>query len=993
MSIFPETLAGGVVLRTQAGVVLPPDPRVQNGYIPPDSFSTTCDLTYLPSDCTARITPAQVNSFTSEMLCFAAQLEPDGTWTCNSPCNLAGAFNSWKTGTYTGSLKDIIADFICSSPIVPDPNIATASFVGCDGDGNLFKTIIGDFLSLGVIGPILCEAEAGTPTPTTQFLYCDEDGNILKGAVSPDDEANCYCPPVELSAIPVTPPTLSGPESSPFRIDVRDINNRDGFYWSPVDNAWRPIHENKISRKVGRAQIKATDVSKETYVVLFEGGRSGLFKWTLGDFTQNFAIDTLEGVHIKANSTAINIGAWIRQHHGEITPRMFGAIGDGAANDLSSIQVTWNTGAFIKTPINMQGLQYNCSAELFTAGGMVVYGNGATLYITAWPVVVGGFVNNVISTGYPERTAAGSNLFIDGLILDGSKLPTPTAGQNSNLFDLGWGAHDSLIQNCVFQYMQHGTGGGTGGGGFGVELGAHNITFLNCTARHCYRGTRVNGNDTTWGPITGDIPKRITNINIINPRYENCGCAIFAHSVTEPITSTDDLSVYDVTFENVSYHNCGHYPWYPSVYGSVARQKNGVVVVARAQNVRIRGLKGYNDPNYTSTFVDWLGRSGYPADGTDFIGAGLTGPIGGVVWGHGRNIKIENVEHGGSADNLMICHRAVTMGEGATVPPTDCFNFEVSDVRQPSGVFGTVFNVQVSMLAANMQGKITGINLDVAPTTGIVGANAATFNRVMMDVGGNDGTAIRGRASDIAATGINVGAIPSPWTFAGGVSFKGPVALDGTTTAGVINASGNSSFTGTLGVSGKLSGLGDVDINGGYSSIGAKYGISYSGNTLRSSVGVGTVAPHIAFYSTSGFAGQITTTAATTAYATSSDENWKKFIGVYDHGKAIDIIRRDPVRDFNWDEERGGEYAVGWGAQTSYAISKDLAVKGGWFVDSDPTRPCTKSTKGAAYIPWGIDNGKRVPYLWAAVSWLLNERDEMLERIERLELAMTEKAK
>lgn len=139
---------------------------------------------------------------------------------------------------------------------------------------------------------------------------------------------------------------------------------------------------------------------------------------------------------------------------------------------------------------------------------------------------------------------------------------------------------------------------------------------------------------------------------------------------------------------------------------------------------------------------------------------------------------------------------------------------------------------------------------------------------------------------------------------------------------------------------------------------------------------------HYVFHNVNGEVGSISTSGTATAYTTSSDETWKDFIGKYDPLKAIDIIRRDPVREFTWKPERGGGHAVGWGAQTSYAVSPDLATKGGWFKDDVE---CAPDTEGAVYVPWGVDQSKRTPYLWAAVSHLVDKLTEAEARIAALE--------
>jgi len=128
--------------------------------------------------------------------------------------------------------------------------------------------------------------------------------------------------------------------------------------------------------------------------------------------------------------------------------------------------------------------------------------------------------------------------------------------------------------------------------------------------------------------------------------------------------------------------------------------------------------------------------------------------------------------------------------------------------------------------------------------------------------------------------------------------------------------------------------------------------------------------------------GSISTTSTATAFNTSSDETLKDFIGEYSADKAIEIIKADPVREFNWKST--GELAIGWGAQTSYEISNDLASKGGWFLDDVEVSP---DTKGAVYVPWGIDQSKRTPYLWSAVSNLIERLENAEQRIKELENA------
>lgn len=92
--VLPDPPSGGLIIRDAAGNCTP-QPNVLNAYCPPASFTSTCAITALPSDCTARITAAQINAIVSELMSFAACMNPTGNWDCASVNNLCTAFTAW----------------------------------------------------------------------------------------------------------------------------------------------------------------------------------------------------------------------------------------------------------------------------------------------------------------------------------------------------------------------------------------------------------------------------------------------------------------------------------------------------------------------------------------------------------------------------------------------------------------------------------------------------------------------------------------------------------------------------------------------------------------------------------------------------------------------------------------------------------------------------------------------------------------------------------
>lgn len=217
-------------------------------------------------------------------------------------------------------------------------------------------------------------------------------------------------------------------------------------------------------------------------------------------------------------------------------------------------------------------------------------------------------------------------------------------------------------------------------------------------------------------------------------------------------------------------------------------------------------------------------------------------------------------------------------------------------------------------------------------------------------------------------------------TLTGVATFGQAVTITGAATlSSTLGVTGAVTLSSTLAVTGTTT-LGTANVttanvttfnSGTYSASGASTGTQLDQDGLRSSKNVTSAATHIRFVNPNGTVGSITTNGTATAYNVASDETLKDFIGAYDPQKAVEIIRRDPVRDFHW--KRSGEYAVGWGAQTSYSVSQDLATPG------------TGDPEDEDFMPWGVDQSKRTPYLWAALSWALDEIDQLKSRVAALE--------
>jgi len=261
-------------------------------------------------------------------------------------------------------------------------------------------------------------------------------------------------------------------------------------------------------------------------------------------------------------------------------------------------------------------------------------------------------------------------------------------------------------------------------------------------------------------------------------------------------------------------------------------------------------------------------------------------------------------------------------------------------------------------------------NISNAQEIGLEVDTGSFVNAAGVDVSNCGTNAIRAQRSYVTCRSANVSGAGSTQIL---ISFGGIVAGSSLTFTGLASDISNVPANTVAGVGmflyeDEASPLREIGI---FSATGANNGKTFgSSSVLDSSRNATSTQLHQRFYNANGQVGNISTSGTGTSYAVTSNENYKNFIGEYDAQKAINIIKSDPVRDWNWTPEKGGGYAVGWGAQTSYKVSPDLATKGGWYLNGEEVAP---GTEDAEYVEWGVDQGKRTPYLWAAVSYLIDE--------------------
>lgn len=87
-----------------------------------------------------------------------------------------------------------------------------------------------------------------------------------------------------------------------------------------------------------RTALKALNTSSTSFAFLTEAGREGSFAFRSGDYSTHVALDTNEGVYVKATAIAAASGAWVRQFNFiGYQSKWFGAVADYATDNTSVI--------------------------------------------------------------------------------------------------------------------------------------------------------------------------------------------------------------------------------------------------------------------------------------------------------------------------------------------------------------------------------------------------------------------------------------------------------------------------------------------------------------------------------------------------------------------------------------------------------------------------------------------------------------------------------
>lgn len=268
----------------------------------------------------------------------------------------------------------------------------------------------------------------------------------------------------------------------------------------------------------------------------------------------------------------------------------------------------------------------------------------------------------------------------------------------------------------------------TGGKAWNFEQGVNFSRFMNLYAEDCGTNLFIQGVD---GVFVNGEKKRAVGIQVLNTAAKNVGSFITIAGVNSSASPDGDSDDSMISVIGGTYENAGHSPWR---IVSSDHQKSGIINFLEAQNVLISDIIGRNAGTYPSTVP------GYPTDFATRCGYGLTGSVGALFWGHGRNLYGRKIVHNGNVDNVWTVRRGRALGDdaGPTGAPRNCFNWDFDEIYVLGVINEHVIRIDPDPTFRVAANELTG-RLGVAVNGGfvmggLIDPNMSTFSGITLTI-------------------------------------------------------------------------------------------------------------------------------------------------------------------------------------------------------------------------------------------------------------------
>jgi hypothetical protein len=239
----------------------------------------------------------------------------------------------------------------------------------------------------------------------------------------------------------------------------------------------------------------------------------------------------------------------------------------------------------------------------------------------------------------------------------------------------------------------------------------------------------------------------------------NCGSVLSFAGIDGAVPPDGDARKSLLMASFITYENCGHAPLR---IVSSDHQKCGVINLMEAQNFSITNVSGWNADTYPNV------SPGYPTDFATRVGYGLSGPIGAMIWGVGRNGYINNFQHHGNVDAVIAIRRDRALGddEGPDGQARNCYNLIFRNI-QHFGVADYAVTVDPVGSLAVPPTELTGefqVVVDTL-TLGICGTGMSVYQSITLDITERaTGKRVIGTPGQIVADGNTFASFPDHLT-------------------------------------------------------------------------------------------------------------------------------------------------------------------------------------------------------------------------------------
>lgn len=312
--IFSDISVGALVVRDPDTGLPVNQPNTFGVLVPDPEFTIDCDMTALPEDCNVRPQNKQINAIVSEIVNFAATLDPDGNWDCDNFDNLSVAFEAWVAAQASSD----IGDELCAVAVGPGSETG-AALIYCDGTDAKKLLITGNNSLMTLVNEFICNSTEQAPTNNADYIIFCRNGafykfraNTWQNYVGPWVQARSYTVNnlVRVGNL-LYAPNAAIPSGTPFTIGT------SGATWFEVSPTVTPPYDESagysqdtIISYNGKFYAANADIPPDTPFVI---GTTGL-TWREVDFTQAFILEFNTSKTYQTNSVfTVNGEIWRAQ--------------------------------------------------------------------------------------------------------------------------------------------------------------------------------------------------------------------------------------------------------------------------------------------------------------------------------------------------------------------------------------------------------------------------------------------------------------------------------------------------------------------------------------------------------------------------------------------------------------------------------------------------------------------------------------------------------